>query len=107
MDRVSGRELIDRVFSPRSAPLKPDSKTPMKVNVKLFGPFRVLVKDYDPERALPMEVPEKAEVRDLLSLLGIPAGGGGMVVSECRILRPDAPLKEGMVLSVFPVISGG
>lgn len=83
------------------------ARTPMKVRVELFGPFRQRVEGYDPERGLVLEVPEKAEVRDLLSLLGVPAARGGMVVSECRVLRPDAPLKEGMVLSVFPVISGG
>ena len=54
----------------------------MKVKVRLFGTLGQQFPGYDPAKALEVEIPDGARVKDLLAHLGIPEVKGGVAAVE-------------------------
>ncbi|MFQ5894470.1 MAG: MoaD/ThiS family protein [Nitrospinota bacterium] len=79
----------------------------MKVQVKLF----VELERYQPPGArdgsAEVELPAGATVGDLLASLRIPPSGEHIVLLNGRHCRPEVPLEEGQVVSIFPPVAGG
>jgi sulfur carrier protein ThiS len=61
----------------------------------------------DPQKDLPVEMPDGARVRDLISHLRIPKSQSWMVVSDGKILKSDALLKHNGCLHIVPAVFGG
>jgi sulfur carrier protein ThiS len=62
---------------------------------------------YGPQKDLPVEMPDGASVKDLISHLGIPKSQSWMVVLDGRILKSDALLKHNTCLCIVPAVFGG
>ncbi|SHG78841.1 Molybdopterin converting factor, small subunit [Thermosyntropha lipolytica DSM 11003] len=74
----------------------------MQVKVKLFATFR---KGRFKEAVF--EYPEGTRVRDVIEELKIPLKELGIVFINGKDASLDAELKEGDVLSIFPLVGGG
>jgi sulfur carrier protein ThiS len=79
----------------------------MKVNAKFSGLLRDRFSDYDPEAGMMVDIPAGAKVRDLYARLEISASEGSIVVADGIVLKLDSPLKEGMRVCFYPLMSGG
>jgi sulfur carrier protein ThiS len=75
----------------------------MKVQVKLAGPLK---RRFDGVAIKMIEIPEDAEVRDLLKKIGFPETGYMTAVNGMRAF-PDKKLKDGDKVAIFPPTTGG
>ncbi|MGD8385877.1 MAG: MoaD/ThiS family protein [Desulfobacteraceae bacterium] len=79
----------------------------MRLRVRLYG---TLARDLLGESGvseLRVELPNGSRVRDLLAHLGIPSGGGEVVIGNNRVLSPEARLRDTASVSVFQALAGG
>lgn len=74
----------------------------MQVKVKLFATFR---KGRFKEEVF--DYPEGTRVRDVIDMLKIPLKELGIIFINGKDAPLDAELKEGDVLSIFPLVGGG
>ena len=79
----------------------------MKVRVKLFGTLPQRYPDYDSSRGLEVEIPDGAEVKDLLAHLEISASDGGLVAIDNLVVQHDYKLKDGAAVRIFQRAFGG
>lgn len=79
----------------------------MKVRVKLFGTLPQRYPDYDSSRGLEVEIPDGAEVKDLLAHLEISASDGGLVAIDNLVVQHDYKLKDGLAVRIFQRAFGG
>lgn len=54
-----------------------------------------------------VQLPAGARLRDLCAILGVAPSAGNIAVAGGRVLKPDSPLKEGMEVFFYPLMSGG
>ena len=79
----------------------------MKVMVKLYGTFRERFPGYQHSQGIEVELPERATVQDLLTLLEISESQGAVVTAEGRILGPSDKMRCGVPVNVLQAIRGG
>lgn len=79
----------------------------MRVVVRFMGKLGQGLSHYDPQKDLPVEMPDGASVKDLIGHLRIPKSQSWMVVLDGRILKPDALLKQNACLYIVPAVYGG
>lgn len=59
------------------------------------------------EKTIALALPERACVADALALLPMDASEIGVVAVQGQAVSKQAPLQEGVVLSIYPSIIGG
>ena len=79
----------------------------MKVRVKLFGTLPQRFRDYDSIQGLEVEIPDGAQVQDLLAHLEISASDGGLVAIDNLVVQHDHELKDGVAVRIFQRAFGG
>jgi sulfur carrier protein ThiS len=79
----------------------------VRVVVRFIGRLGQVLSPCDPQKDLPVEMPDGASVKDLISRLRIPKSQSWMVVLDGRILKPDALLKHNACLYIVPAVFGG
>ncbi len=79
----------------------------MRVEVRLFATLVPYLPPDGREGAAVLEVPEGSTVRDVVRRLGIPADLERVTLLNGGDSVPDAPLRPGDVLTVFPPLAGG
>jgi sulfur carrier protein ThiS len=79
----------------------------VRVVVRFIGRLGQGLYPCDPKKDLPIEVPDGASVKDLISHLKIPRSQSWMVVLDGRILKTDALLKHNACLYIVPAVFGG
>jgi molybdopterin converting factor small subunit len=79
----------------------------MKVRLKLFATFRRYLPPGTQGSACDLEIPEVAQVSDLLSQFGVPEKESLMILVNGRDAGPDRVLQDGDVVAVFPAVAGG
>jgi molybdopterin converting factor small subunit len=79
---------------------------PMRVKVKLFGPFREKLPPEMRRMPIEVEVPEGATVQDVANLLGIGNLGAVILINDQEAHR-GKQLNDGDVVSFFPPLAGG
>jgi sulfur carrier protein ThiS len=73
----------------------------------LYSVLQEQVADYDPALGLEVEMAADARVRDLIDHLEISMDKAPVVACDGRVLKPDAPLKNGSLLQLFQPVAGG
>ncbi len=79
----------------------------MKVTVKTYGTVEIGPVADHAQQGLEVEIPDGANVSDLLAQLGISSSQGGTVVMEGRFLPKEAKLTDGSLVQVFQAMYGG
>jgi len=79
----------------------------MKVKVRLFGTLGKKFPDHDPLDGFEIEIPEDANVGDLLDQLEIPKSRIGPVSVEDHLVKADKILKPGDFIRIYRPIFGG
>jgi len=77
----------------------------MKISLKLY----TVLKDYLPANMDrdTLELPAEAKVADVITLLNIPQDLPKIILINGIQKSPEAALREGDELNIFPPISGG
>lgn len=75
----------------------------MKVEVRLAGHL----KSYCKSRDVTAELDSGSRVSDLIAALGIPGGEVGTVYLDGAGALPEAILRDGSKVELFPPIAGG
>jgi sulfur carrier protein ThiS len=79
----------------------------MKISVRLFGTLPQYVSRYDHAKGVEIELPDNADVAELLARLAIPKPGVGMVSVDGRLVRADEKLAAGDSVHLFQPLFGG
>jgi molybdopterin converting factor small subunit len=79
----------------------------MKVRLKLFATFRRYLPPGTQGNACDVEVPEGAQVSDLLSQFDLSEKESLMILVNGRDAGPDRVLQDGGVVAAFPTMAGG
>lgn len=79
----------------------------MKLRVRLHGTLSRGFPNYEPEKGMEVEIPERGTVKDLLAILAIPESIRPVVVLKGRVLKPDDRMSVGSCVSIFEPIHGG
>ena len=78
----------------------------MKVQIKLFATLRKYLPS-QPNKQLPLELPEGTTIRQVLEQLGIPEPQVAFAFVNSKRQKLDEPLSDGDELGIFPPIAGG
>jgi sulfur carrier protein ThiS len=79
----------------------------MRLNVKLFGTLGQGFQGYRQEDGLNVEIPDGAQVSDLLGHLELSVTKGCVVVVEGRVIKPTGFLENGMAVHILQAGAGG
>ena len=79
----------------------------MKVSVNLYGTLNAKIPGYRKSRGFEVELPEGAQVKDLLALLEIPESQKAVVTIEGRIRKASDKIPSGARAQVLQPIHGG
>jgi sulfur carrier protein ThiS len=79
----------------------------MKVKVRLFGTLGRKFPDHDPLDGFEIEIPENANVGDLLDRLEIPKSKIGPVSVEGHLVKAAKILQPGDFIRIYRPIFGG
>jgi len=79
----------------------------MKVKVRLFGTLGKQFPDHDPLDGFEIEIPENANVGDLLDRLEIPKSKIGPVSVEGHLVKAAKILQPGDFIRIYRPIFGG
>lgn len=79
----------------------------VNVRVKLFGLLARRFPGYDPEEGMEVAISHGARVKDLLAQLAISKEEGGIVAVDGLVQKAEAELKDGSIIHVFHLITGG
>jgi len=79
----------------------------MKVRLKLFAVFRRYLPPGTQGNACDVEVPDVAQVGELLSQFGVLENESLRILVNGRDAGPDRVLQDGDVVAVFPTVAGG
>lgn len=79
----------------------------MNVRLKLFATLRRYLPTGTQGSACEVEVPDGAQVSDLLSRFGVPEKESLMILVNGRDAGPDRVLQDGDVVAAFPTMAGG
>jgi len=81
------------------------SKYHMVVTIKLYS----ILKRYDPSHKgiIKLHVDDGATVGQVLEKIGIIRGEPEFIILNSKIVREDTTLRDGDVISLYPVAGGG
>ena len=79
----------------------------MRVEVRLFATFGSFLPPGSSDGAAVLDLPDGSTVRDVVRHLGIPADVERVALVNGVDTAPDAPLRAGDVLTLFPPLMGG
>ena len=79
----------------------------MRIEVRLFATLVPFLPPDSRDGAAVLEVPEGSTVHDVVRRLGIPADFERVTLLNGGDSAPDARLRPGDVLTVFPPLAGG
>ena len=79
----------------------------MNVRVKLFGLLARRFPGYDPNEGMEVEIPQGARVKDLLARLTLTKEEESIVAVDGLVQKAEAELKDGSMIHVFHLITGG
>ena len=79
----------------------------MKVKVRLFGTLGRKFPDHDPLDGFEIEIPENANVGDLIDRLEIPKSKIGPVSVEGHLVKAAKILQPGDFIRIYRPIFGG
>jgi len=79
----------------------------MKVRLKLFATFRRYLPPGAQGSACDVEIPDGAQVSELLSRFGVPDKESLIILINGRDASPDRILQDGDIVAVFPAMAGG
>ena len=79
----------------------------MKVRLKLFATFRRYLPPGAQGSACDVEIPDGAQVSELLSRFGVPDKESLIILIIGRDASPDRILQDGDIVAVFPAMAGG
>ena len=79
----------------------------MRIEVRLFATLVPFLPPDSRDGAAVLEVPEGSTVHDAVRRLGIPADLERVTLLNGGDSAPDARLRPGDVLTVFPPLAGG
>jgi sulfur carrier protein ThiS len=79
----------------------------MKIRVKLFGQLKKKIPAYQNDQGLELELPERAKVGDLLSLLNITDPKTTTAIVNGRVLTWEENLPRDSVVNLFYIMFGG
>ena len=79
----------------------------MRVEVRLFATLVSFLPPESRDGAAILEVPDGSTVRDVVRRLGIPADLERVTLLNGADSAPEAHLRPGDVLTVFPPLAGG
>jgi sulfur carrier protein ThiS len=79
----------------------------MKITVKVHGTLMKYIADYDHEKGLDLEFPDNTNASELISYLGIPKSGVGMVTVNGHQVKSDGILQDQAIVKIFQPIFGG
>ena len=79
----------------------------MKMRVKLYGTLSQDFPEYQHSEGIEVDIADRATVKDLLALLGIPESQGTVVAVEGRILKADDNIGSGGNVHLFQAMHGG
>lgn len=79
----------------------------MKITVKLYGSFRLDRSDYDERKGLVLEMPEGAQVKDILPRLGISADQGAITTIASKLVPLSYSLSHGEEVKIMQLAMGG
>ena len=79
----------------------------MRVEVRLFATLVSFLPPDSRDGAAILDVPDGSTVRDVVRRLGIPADIERVTLLNGATSAPEAPLRAGDILTVFPPLAGG
>jgi sulfur carrier protein ThiS len=79
----------------------------MKVKVRLFGTLGNQFPNHDSLKGFEIELPEAANVADLIDHLKLPKLKVGIVSVDGQLVKSERNLKEGDFVRIFQPIFGG
>jgi sulfur carrier protein ThiS len=79
----------------------------MKVRVNLYGTLSAKIPGYRQTRGIEVELPDGAQVKDLLALLKIPESRKAVVTIDGRIRKAGDKIPSGARAQVLQPIHGG
>lgn len=79
----------------------------MHVTVKLHATLRKYLPAGTTANSVVVEMPEGANVADLIGRLGIPADHAKMIVSGDEYLEASSIVRDGQEINLFPPLAGG
>jgi sulfur carrier protein ThiS len=79
----------------------------MKITVKVYGTLTKYLSNYNHEKGLELEFPDKVDAAALIANLGIPRSNVGMVLVNGQPASADDPFPDLAVVKVFQPIFGG
>ena len=79
----------------------------MRVEVRLFATLISFLPPGSRDGAAILDVPDGSTIRDVVRRLGIPADLERVTLLNGADSAPEAPLRAGDVLTVFPPLAGG
>lgn len=79
----------------------------MKVEVRLFATLARYLPEPSESGSATVEIPEGSTARQLVSVLGIPAGIPVVILVNGQDATPDQTLRDGDTLTLFPPLAGG
>jgi sulfur carrier protein ThiS len=79
----------------------------VRIEVRLFATLEPFLPPDSRDGAALLEVPEGSTVHDVVRRLGIPADLERVTLLNGGDSAPDARLRPGDVLTVFPPLAGG
>ncbi len=79
----------------------------MRVTVRLFATLTRFRKDTRAGKAFEVDLPENANVSDLIDFLKIPLEETHIIFINSIIQEPLSLLKSGDVVGIFPPVGGG
>jgi len=79
----------------------------VRVEVRLFATLVSFLPPGNRDGAAILDVPDGSTIRDVVRRLGIPADLERVTLLNGADSVPEAPLRAGDVLTVFPPLAGG
>ena len=79
----------------------------MKITVKVYGSFRLNRSDYDARKGFVLEMPEGAQVKDILPRLGISTDHGAITTIASKIVSRSHALGHGDEVRIMQLALGG
>jgi molybdopterin converting factor small subunit len=79
----------------------------MEIEVRLFATMQVYRPGWATEHVFRLRLTDSAAVDSALAALSVPREAPRILVLNGKRVREDCPLRDGDVLSVFPVLGGG
>jgi sulfur-carrier protein len=79
----------------------------VRIEVRLFATLVSFLPPGSRDGAAVLDVPDGSTVRDVVSRLGIPADLERVTLLNGGDSAPDAPVRPGDVVTVFPPLAGG